>query len=291
MRIAGRTVLAAALALACAGCVTRGVVEPVFDKDRIQVKLRGHKRGTKTIEKGYEHPLTISEVRAAHILSRIDLRKDEKKGPMRVPAIPTEMIYTMGEGLSKAFAQADSTQEIVVMAVRREKRLGIFDRKFLTTFVAYREQDQVHIHLNMVDWEIPLYREDRLPEPQIDYETSKFRVIPTAAMTPTSPTAVAVEWRNPIFAKATRTQITPGGRVVRRTILMESPEEAPDQAPAPLPAMPDHLAPETLRKLADLEDARRRGDLSETEYTAERRRILAADPGVQGNNSPERATH
>ena len=37
------------------------------------------------------------------------------------------------------------------------------------------------------------------------------------------------------------------------------------------------VSPETLRKLADLEDTRRRGEISEAEYKLERRRIIELD--------------
>ncbi|MGH3113173.1 MAG: hypothetical protein ACRDOP_06880, partial [Gaiellaceae bacterium] len=62
-----------------------------------------------------------------------------------------------------------------------------------------------------------------------------------------------------------------GGKVLRTTILMESEEEAP---PAPRPVLPE-LTPEQLRALADLEEARTEGKVSEAEYAAERNRILA----------------
>ncbi len=105
-------------------------------------------------------------------------------------------------------------------------------------------------------------------------------MIPSKGMTLIDTASVSVAWNDPIFAKATRTRITPGGRVVRRTILMESPEVTDDSAPAQEPApaaLPANLSPETLRALADLEDARRRGDLTESEYDTERRRILESD--------------
>ncbi len=263
------------------GCVTRPVEHEVFDRDLTTASLRSHKRGASVVEKGYEHPFSIATARLAHILSRIDLRREEGGETKRVAAIPTDSIYLIAEGLADALAKADANQEVVVMSIRRTKRLGIFDRKYLTSLVAYRKDELLYIHLGLADWEIPPYREERLPPPKVGSPSKKIRVIPSRGMTLVDTASVSVAWDDSVFAKPTRTRITPGGKVVRRTILMESPEDAAEAAPAPQPAaLPANLTPETLRELADLEDARRRGELSESQYEAERRRILGAEPAA-----------
>ncbi len=93
-------------------------------------------------------------------------------------------------------------------------------------------------------------------------------------MTAVNSQAVAVAWRNPIFQRASRVQTLPGGRKVRRTVVMESPEEANGSN-----RLPENLMPETLRKLADLEEIRRRGEISEGEYELRRGEILRTDAG------------
>jgi hypothetical protein len=66
----------------------------------------------------------------------------------------------------------------------------------------------------------------------------------------------------------------PTGEVVRKTILMESPvEEWAKEEPSDAPLPPD-LSPDQLRALADLEEARQRGQITEAEYRARRRKIL-----------------
>ena len=86
---------------------------------------------------------------------------------------------------------------------------------------------------------------------------------------------MVVAWDDPIFDKPTRTRITGLGKVVRKTILMESPEEeASEEVPVGLPA---DLSPETLRRLANLEEERRDGAVTESEYDLRRRAILRAD--------------
>jgi hypothetical protein len=278
MRHAGRVLLCAVLALTVAGCFKRPVEEKVFDKDRTTIKLRSHKRLGTVVEKGYQHPFTISAVRAAHILSRLDVRTKVDGEQKRIVAIPLESLYLIGEGLAEALEEANENQEVVVMSIRRAKRLGIFDRKYLTSFVAYRKDGFLFLHLGVLDWEIEPVREDRLPVPQVGDPSSKYQVVPSTAMQLVDSGSVAVAWNDPIFAKPTRTRVTPGGRVVRRTILMETAEEELDPAASQQPAaLPADLSPETLRKLADLEDARRRGDVSEGEYRLERNRILELD--------------
>jgi hypothetical protein len=58
---------------------------------------------------------------------------------------------------------------------------------------------------------------------------------------------------------------------------MESPDEGP-AAPLAGDALPGNLSPNTLRKLADLEDQKRRGEVTQVEYSVLRESILRADP-------------
>jgi hypothetical protein len=111
----------------------------------------------------------------------------------------------------------------------------------------------------------------------------KFHVLPSEAMQSVGTQGVAADWRDPIFKQPTAVRMTATGQVVRRTILMESAPEKP--APGTPEAEDENvvggkLAPETLRKLADLEEARRRGELTEGEYSARKRSILLEDPSA-----------
>jgi hypothetical protein len=278
--VRGRILVLLLLSVATDGCITRTVRESVFEQDRTEVLLRSERRIGQPIERGFEHPLTISSVRIAHILSRIDVREEAEEGSQRLPAIPIEALYTIAEGVAQAFAKAGPDQEVVVMSIRRTKRFGIFDREYLTSFLAYVKDDLLYVHLSRLDWEIPPRREDRLPEPHAGEHVMRFRVLRGEQMTPVDPQSVAVAWRDPIFQKPTRTHVTAGGRVVRRTILLESEEAealepellGPEAAETgPLPA---DLSPDDLRELADLEEARRRGEITESQYLARRSEIL-----------------
>jgi len=218
----------------------------------------------------------------AHILSRIDIRTEAKKGAQRAPAIPTEALYAVADQLSKALRQADSSQEIAVYIIRHTKRFGIFDRRFLTSFVAYAKDDLLYIHLSRVDWEISKTgKNERLPEPRVGDYAMEFRVVPSKGMTQVDGQSVAVVWRSPVFKKPSRTRITPSGKVVRRTILMESEDEEEVSAEPAFDPLPENLSSATLRELADLEDQRHRGEITEAEYAARRRQIIRSDPAAK----------
>jgi len=256
-------------------CITRTVRETVFDDGYTEVILRSQKRGGQVIDKGFEHPVTIAPVRLANILSRIDLRQETDGEMKRVPAIHLDSLFTIADGMAEALQKANSSQEIVVQSVRRSKRLGLFDRNYLTSLLCYMRDDLLYIHVSRSDWEVPVQRDKPLPETYVGKYPLDFRLVVEKGMMLVDPQAVAVEWRDPIFRKATRTRITPSGKLVRRTILMESLEDETDYGPQP--QLSEDLSPEQLRALADLEEQRRSGKISEGEYDARRKQILRGE--------------
>ena len=266
------------LAIACA----TPVKEKVFNEGDVNVFLRSEKTWQfgSLIEKDYDHPVTISPVRIGHILSRIDARLAGK----REPAIPTDLLFPIAEGVSRALTRAGAEQEVVVMANRKQRRLGIFDHDFLTSFVAYVKGDQLFVHMARIDWEVPARDRDAPPEPKVGEQRMAFRLYPGEAMELIDKQCVAVNWRDEVFAYPTRTKVLPTGKVVRKTILLESDVEEPPpsgseaQEPAPaaeVPIGPGGLSPAQLRALADLEEARQAGEVTEAEYTARQQEILA----------------
>ena len=263
-------------ALLATGCITRSVKEQVFEQDLTRVLLRSQSKGGETLAKGFQQPLAISSARMAHILSRIDLRTGPSDSE-RKPAIPLASLYVIADGMSKAFAKAGPDQEVVVMSVRRGKHWGVFDRRYLTSLVAFVRDDLVYVYLGRADWEIPTNRQTELPEPDVDEQLTSFRLLPSDGMTLVNPQTVAVVWRDPIFQRPTRTRILPSGKVVRREVLMESPEDTP-APPLATDVLPASLGADTLRKLADLEEQKTRGEITQTQYNVLREDILEADP-------------
>lgn len=276
-------VLLAAVSLLATGCLTRHVREEVFDQDRMQVFLRTDKRLFSTVQKGYDHPATISAVRIAHILSRIDLRWSAKEGNQRAPAIPTELLYPMADGVSQALAKAAENQEVVVMGIRKQRRFAILDDQYLTSLILYVRADKLYVHLSHSDYLLKeSYRPgEKLPQPRLSDDPGRFRLYGGEAMTLIASNAMAVHWRDPIFKVATRTKILPTGEVKRKTILLESPaEDVPegeDEGLAEPVSLPSGLTPAQLRELADLEEARLEGRVTESEYRIRQREILGAE--------------
>lgn len=260
--------------LASAGCGTRYARVPLDEEENLRVVLRTELRGGKAVERSFHHPATISGVRIAHMLAQIDVRVDASDGEKseRQAAIATELVYPLGDKLSAALAKADPSQEVVVQALRSERRLGLFTETFVTSFLAFvGPDDLLHLELSRLDWPVPKGSEDELREPVAGRELMAFRVLASEGVEPTGHQSVAVHWRDERFRNPTSLRVGPGGKVTRRTVLME--EEAP-AAEAELGATQLPTDPESLRALADLEEARRAGELTEAEYQRKRRALL-----------------
>ncbi|MFQ5415465.1 MAG: hypothetical protein ACE5FL_00305 [Myxococcota bacterium] len=270
-------ILVSAIAAATAGCITRSVRQTFFEDSTTRILLRSEEKGGESIDRGYAHPIHIAPVRLAHILSRLEVRTGDEKHAQRSPAIPTQALYSIADQLAEALEAVDSSQEIAVLYIEREKRWGVFDRRFLTSFVLYARDDSLYIHLSRIRWEIEKKgKTERLPEPRVGDYVMKFRVIPSQAMTRIDGQSVVVDWRDPIFKRPTRVRIDRSGKVYRKTILMESPLEETEQLETDpdFERLPENLSSKALRDLADLEDERHRGDISEAEYYTRRRAII-----------------
>ena len=270
----------ATMTILASGCITRTVRNTFYEDANTRIILVQEKRSGRAIERGYAHPVQIAPVRMAHILSRLDVRVENKDSIQRMPAIPTEALYELADHIAIAFGEADPNQHIVAYYSRRDKRWGVFDRRYLTSFLVFASGDSMVIHFSKVDWEIPKSgRREKVPEPRIDDETNAFRVVASTGMMVATPNTVTVDWGHSIFKKPSRTHIAPGGKVVRRTILMEAPEEPePKPGEAAGEQIPAALSAATLRALADLEEERTNGEVTEADYNTRRRRILEADP-------------
>lgn len=259
------------------GCMTRPVKKQVYDERNTKVFLRTYKTLTSVVPQNNQHPVTISPVRMAHILSRIDMRREEDGE--RVPAIPLSMLYRIADGMSEALKEADPDSEVVVVAQEKKKSLLVFDHFFLTSLMAYHRDDLLYIHIAYADYPMSKRRNRGKfadpPEAYAGVYPRKFRLIVDAGMTLNDHQSVAVEWRDDVFRKPTRTRVTSTGKVVRRQVLMESLEDE-SLEPATPQISPD-LSADQLRALADLEEARQAGKVSETQYRSRRRKILAGE--------------
>jgi hypothetical protein len=287
--ITRRSIALAALvvcAAALAGCMT--TKKTVLEKGGITVQLIS-KRGD-NVE--LNHPVIIAPVRLSHMLARIDIRLSVKEGQQRVPAFHIESLDSISEGLAQGLREAGPNQRVIVYSIRREKRFGIFDTNYLTSFIAYVYRENLFLHLSRSEWEIPPRKKDRLPEPKIGKFPSKFRILPGKAMRVVDEQSLAIAWSDKIFQRPTRTRITPTGKMIRKTILMESEEWESDPAtesdtdeakPAEILTVPAGTSAKTLRELADLEERRQRGEISEYNYEKQRKKILDANSATDSN--------
>jgi len=277
--LAGAVGAAALAALACAPSYVR---TPVYKQDETQIYLRHAAKFGTPIERGFQHPLAIAPVRLTNILARIDVKGSGDKD-QRKPAIPTGVLYAIGEGAAQALGKANSSQEVVVMAIERRRNLGVFTTEYATTLLLWAQDGKLFIQLGKLDEALSRDPNAKLPEPTTDgSDLKKRKVLAGDGMTPMAPMLVAVDWRDPVF-KESAVRVRAGGEVVRRTILLETPEEEKKEGgAAPL----ENLSPEALRALADLEETRRRGELTEGEYQTRRRAILS---GQVPESSPQPA--
>jgi hypothetical protein len=267
-----RSIGALVALLALLGCAPVYVRTPVYKQDRTEIYLRHVAKGGKPIDRGFSHPVAIAPVRLTNILARIEVKghgdKDERK-----PAIPTGVLYEIGEGASQALAKANPSQQVVVMAIERKRSLGIFTTEYATTMLLWAQDDKLYIQLDKLDQPLSKNPDDKLEEPR-DEPTNlkKLRVLAGDGLVPQGPLLIAANWRDDVF-RDSAVRIRAGGEVVRRTILMETPSESEAKPSGPAP--PESLSPEALRALADLEETRRRGGLTESEYQTRRKAILS----------------
>ncbi len=261
----------ACLAALLVGCATKTVRVPISEAPDLMVALRSEERDGAPVPRGFSHPATISALRMAHVLARIDVRLSDAKGKDdQRRALPGELASGLAPVLSEAFARADGSQEIVVRAKRRERRLGIFSRTYATSFVTFVDAEgRLEVHFANVDRELPAGEDETLPEPQVGQPTHAFKVLPGPHIASLGPSGVAIDWRAELFRDPVA-----ASESGRRTILFDSPVSQAELPSAPSDARPADT--ETQRALDALDADRRAGRISEADYQRRRSELLAA---------------
>jgi hypothetical protein len=275
--------LALSILVQAPGCATREVRETLLERANVKVVLREFRRGTHTLERGFEHPVQIAPTRLAHILGVVEIRgREEQLAGIRAVFEPAAL-PAVSDAVSYGLQRASPNQELAVSVITKKMQHGIFDRKYLTSFVTYVENDLLYLHISRVDWPIPdLVKKTANPEPRVNEHPMKFRVVPSEGMYQEEAYAVSVDWQDPVFARPLRS--ADAGRR-ERTILMEEPDLPASRAPG-LPAdVLSRLTAAQLRELADLEEARQQGRLTEGHYRRQRQLILdsAGDDGASSD--------
>ncbi len=274
-----RTVLIWALLAAIAaplGCATREINDAVFDRKGVKVYLREYRKGFTPVGRGFQHPVRIGAQRLQHILGAIDIRGRETDLVGVRAAFEPSQLAIVAEGLATGLSKASPNQEVAVRAVRKQMQKVIFDRKYLTSFVAYVEDDLLYLHISRVDWKIPeRATKTKLPMPRVREHPMKFKVEPSEGMFQEGLYAVSVEWLDPIFRRPLP-RVAGDATRRERVILMEEPEKAAShRSSLPADLLP-HLTATQLREIADLEEARAAGEITEGHYRRQLENILDA---------------
>jgi len=271
--------LSIALIGGASGCATRTARTPIINRTGIEVDLVREVKGFTTQPRGYEHPAIISKERMMHILGAIEVEtRDDTVGVVRQPAFHPAIVEKTAQGLVDALAQATPDQEVGVQSVRKQMRMGIFHEKFLTSFLAYVDDGYLYLLLNRVDWEIPQSKEKgKLPRPSRGQSPMHFRVVSGEHLFYAGQQTLEIDWQNDVFRAAYRLPGATKGEKRRREILEQSPlpRAEKDSMAGGSDSTPfDELSSEQLRALADLEDDRREGRITEHAYQKARRQLL-----------------
>lgn len=265
------------LGISLAGCATRTVRHSVIKRHAIQVDLVRQVQGFTVEKQGHEHPAIISTQRLSNILAAIEVETPAPgEGVIRQPAFAPEMIEKTAEGLAQAFAEASPDEEVGVKVIRTQARLGIFSKKYLTTFLAYVDKGQLYLLLRRVDWPIKESDEKKpWPEPMKNRKVMNFRVVSGPPIYFAGVQDLEIDWQSDVFRTAFRLPGSTKGEKRRREVISSSPvpREELDAVSDGSPDLGD-LTSDQLRALADLEDDRREGRITELDYQRERRQLL-----------------
>ena len=261
------------------GCVTRTVRSPLIDRFGIQVDLVREVKGFTTQTRNFEHPAIISIPRLSHILGAVEIETPgESGGTIRQPAFRPEIIERTATALSEALAKADPDQEIGVQVIRKEMKLGVFNKKYLTSFLAHIENDHLYLVLRRVDWPISKSQNaKRLPKPRRDERPMNFRIVSGEPLFYAGPQTLEIAWRDPAFQTGFRLPGTTKGEKRHREVLLDSPipkSELDATVGTSETLGVDELSAEQLHALADLEEDRNQGRITETTYQRARRQLL-----------------
>ncbi len=270
--------LALCLGLALtSGCASRPRRESIIDRTGMQVDLVRYVKGFKTEPQGFEHPAVISKERLVHILGAVEIETREKGGAtIRQPGIHAELVEPIAEALSEALRQAGPDQEVGLQAIRKERSLGIFHTKYLTTLLAWVKSGSLYLQLHRSEWPIPQAKEAKpQPEPLRDTRPMDFRVVSGEFLYFAGPQTLEIDWKNDVFRTAYRLPGSTGGEKRRREVLMQSPIPQAERKTKDVDGVAvDSLTPEQLRALADLEEDRATGRITEQAYQRARRELL-----------------
>jgi hypothetical protein len=262
-------------------CGPRIIRETILDRDDMRVELRRVVQENSPIAGAYDHPVLIADVRIAHILA--SLTHEDPKGRRR-PTIRAEHVHPLAEGIAKAVNKATPEDEIAAATFASDRRLLVFNSERVTAFRAHFEADVFVIEFYAIEDPLEPGPRDEKYQIPVNPPTWKpgFTLVEGRSQKLRGRRTVRVDWRSPYFAQPANLQVQ-GGKLRRRTILMEAEEETE------LPARPSELDDAQIRAMDQIEAARRSGIISESEF--QRRRVLVLEGRLEeagyGPESPD----
>jgi hypothetical protein len=269
--------LVAALLGTGAGCGPETIRETVYDSEEVKVQLRHTLEDGAKVPLGYEQPVTIADVRVAHILASLTY-SGEKHGPR--PAIPNQHLYDLAEGIAAALKSAGPDDEIVAWSISQKRRLVLFTDMRTTALKIHAKDEQLLISFYSIDRHVD--REERREpiEPPRELPTADppFELEPGKAQARVGPRTLSIDWRDPRYRKPTGLRAR-DGKLSRRTVIMQQETldeeiEAEIQQDASDLAIPPEVTDAQMRAFDQLDAARRAGLVSEAEFQRRRRLIL-----------------
>jgi hypothetical protein len=174
------------LRLAASLCIATSLVacntpvrEPVYTEGEVEVSKRSYRSEGAVVERGYQHPASLELEPLAYALAKIQIGDLKDRDIEQRPAIALDLIAPIARGLVAGFAEAGPDEELVVIATRKEKTIGIFHRRLLTTFIASRSDDHLLLSFTYSDKTLTKAeeRKDR-PVPEIGDRRMQFRILP-----------------------------------------------------------------------------------------------------------------
>jgi hypothetical protein len=261
------------------GCATRTVRTSIIDEFSTSVDLIREVKGFRTQPRSFEHPAIISVPRLKHILAAIEIETQSKgTTTIRRPAFHPEIIEEAAIALAKGLARATPDHEVGVRIIRRQAVGGVLNKKYLTSFLAYVDTEHLYLTLRRADWFVARKTiEANLPKPRRDYRPMNFRVVSGEPLYYAGPQTLEIDWRDNVFRSPFKLPGSTKGVTRRREILFDSPipvaEGEANNSQAGGLSLGD-LSAAQLRALADLEDDRRNGVITEAAYQRAKRQLL-----------------
>ena len=136
------------LALASLACGARMARETIFEEEGVKVELRRYTKGGPVPTPTYPHPVTVADVRLAHILA--SLNYEDHRGKQR-PTIRSEHVYPLAEGLARAASKAGPEDEIALAAFPIDRRLLVLATERVTVFRAVFEGDELRLEFFSIE--------------------------------------------------------------------------------------------------------------------------------------------